>query len=75
MSLCKKNHFYLEHNQLHDINPKYLKKGGEKNLKFPHELHKDKSIKTLSPAIHLEWWDRRFEHEYMIKLSYLVLIN
>ena len=43
------------HNQIRGIiNPKHLKKKREKNLKFCQEWHKDESIKTLSPAIHLE---------------------
>ena len=47
------------------IQNKYLKSKKEKNLKFPQEWHKDESIETLSPAIHLEWWDRHFEHKYL----------
>ena len=45
--------------------PVYLKKEREKNLKFPQEGHKDESIQTLCPAIHLEEWARHFEHEYI----------
>ena len=26
-------------------------------------------MKTYSPAIHLEGWNRHFEHEYIIKFS------
>ena len=26
-------------------------------------------METLSPAIHLEGWDRHFEQEYIIRLS------
>ena len=36
---------------------------------FSRELQKDKSFQTLSPAIHLEGWDKHFEHEYIIKPS------
>ena len=39
------------HNQIHDIiNLKYLKKEGEKNLKFPQEWFKDETNETHSPA-------------------------
>ena len=80
MSLYKKKKKSIEqnsslHNQIHDneihdiINPKYLIKEREKNLKIPKKWHKYESIKTLSPAIHLEEWDRHFEHEYIIRLS------
>ena len=44
------------HNQMHDIiNPKYLKKEREKNLKFPQEWHKDESIKT-SNIVQISIW-------------------
>ena len=57
-------------NKIHDIiNPRYLKKERGKYLKFPQEWHKDESIKTDSPAIHLNGRARHFEHEYIIKLS------
>ena len=51
------------HNQIHDIDPKYLKKERVKNLKFPQERHRDESIKTHSSAIHLKRWARHFKHE------------
>ena len=36
------------HNQVHDIiNPKYLKKEREKNLKFPQEWHKDARVSLI----------------------------
>ena len=57
------------HNQVHNINPKYLKKEREKNLKFPQEWIKDKT-RHIIQLIHLKvgWaWD--FVHEYTIKLS------
>ena len=39
------------HNQIHDIiNPKYLKKEREENLRFSQEWFKDKSNETHSPA-------------------------
>ena len=45
------------HNQIHDIvNPKYLKKEREKDLKYPQEWLKDETIETHSPAIHLKGW-------------------
>ena len=54
---------------IHDIiNPKYLKKEGVKNFKFPQEWKKDKSFQALSSAIHQEEWGRHFGHEYIIKL-------
>ena len=56
------------HNQIHDNNPKYLKKERVKNLKFPQERHRDESIKTHGSAIHLKRWARHFKHEYIIKL-------
>ena len=41
---------------MHDIiNPKYLKKEREKNLKFPQEWHKDESIKTPN-IVQLSIW-------------------
>ena len=40
----------------------------EKNLNFPQESHKDQSIETHNPAIHLQGWAKHFEHEYIIKL-------
>ena len=54
------------HNQIHDIiNPKYLKKEREKNLKWV----KDK-MRHIIQLIHLkEGWAWDFEHEYIIKLS------
>ena len=46
-------------NQINDIiNPKYLKKEREKNLKFPQEWLKDE-----------EGWAWDFKHEYIIKVS------
>ena len=57
------------HNQIHDIiNPKYLKKEREKNLKFPQEWLKDE-MRHIVQLIHLKEWARHFEHEYIIKLS------
>ena len=57
-------------NQIHDIiNLKYLKNEREKNLKFPQEWLKDESIKTHSPAIHLNGWAMYFELEYIEKVS------
>ena len=58
------------HNQVHNINPKYLKKEREKNLKFPQEWIKDKT-RHIVQLIHLKLkgWTRHFEHEYLIKLS------
>ena len=57
------------HNQIHDIiNPKYLKKEREKNLKFPQEWLKDET-RHIVQLIHLKGWARHFEHEYIIKLS------
>ena len=36
------------HNQVHDIiNPKYLKKEREKNLKCPQEWHKDARVSLI----------------------------
>ena len=62
-------------NQINDIiNPKYLKKEREKNLKFPQEWHKDESIEILSPVIHLKRWVSHFNREYIIKLSIKDLI-
>ena len=55
-------------NQIHDIDPTYLKKERVKNLKFPQKQHRDESIKTHSSAIHLKGWARHFKHEYIIKL-------
>ena len=38
-------------NQINDIiNPKYLKKEREKNLKFPQKWFKDETNETHSPA-------------------------
>ena len=38
-------------NQIHDIiNPKYLKKERERNLKFPQEWLKDETRHMASPA-------------------------
>ena len=72
MSLHKKIIFRTElslHNQIHDIiNPKYLKKEREKNLKFPQEWLKDET-RHIVQLIHLKGWARHFEHEYIIKLS------
>ena len=53
-------------NQINDIiNPKYLKKEREKNLKWV----KDK-MRHIIQLIHLkEGWAWDFEHEYIIKLS------
>ena len=58
------------HNQIHDIiNPKYLKKEREKNLKFPQEWFKNET-RHIIQLIHLkEGWAWDFEHEYIIKLS------
>ena len=58
------------HNQIHDIiNPKYLKKEREKNLKFPQEWLKYET-RHIIQLIHLkEGWAWDFEHEYIIKLS------
>ena len=57
------------HDQIHDIiNPKYLKKEREKNLKFPQEWLKDE-MRHIVQLIHLKEWARHFEHEYIIKLS------
>ena len=49
------------------ISIKIPQKGRKKN--FSWELQEDKSFQTLSPAIHLEEWDKHFEHEYIIKPS------
>ena len=49
------------------ISIKIPQKGKNKNLS--RELQKDKSIQTLSPAIHLEGWGKHFEHEYRNKPS------
>ena len=49
------------------ISIKIPQKGRKKN--FSRELQKDKSFQMLSPAIHLEGWDKHFEHEYIIKPS------
>ena len=49
------------------ISIKIPQKGKNKNLS--RELQKDKSIQTLSPAIHLEGWGKHFEHEYTNKPS------
>ena len=39
------------HNQIHDfINPKYIEKEREKNLKFPQEWFKDEANETHTPA-------------------------
>ena len=57
------------HNQIHDINSKYLKKKMQKNPKFPQEQLINGSIETHSPAIYLNGSTRHFEHEYLIKLS------
>ena len=46
------------------INPKYLKKEREKNLKFPHKWLKDE-MRHIIQLVHLKEgraWD--FEHEY-----------
>ena len=57
------------HKQIRDIiNPKYLKKEREKNLKFPQEWRKDE-MRHIVQLIHLKGWARHFEHEYIIKLS------
>ena len=58
------------HNKIHDIiNPKYLKKEREKNLKFPQEWLKYET-RHIIQLIHLkEGWAWDFEHEYIIKLS------
>ena len=48
---------------------KIPQKRREKNFKFSQEWQKDKSFQALSPAIHLEGWDRHFGHEYIIKSS------
>ena len=57
-------------NQINDIiNPKYLKKEREKNLKFPQEWVKDET-RHIIQLIHLkEGWDWGFEHECIINLS------
>ena len=56
-------------NQINDINPKYLKKKREKNLKFPQEWLKYET-RHIIQLIHLkEGWAWDFEHEYIIKLS------
>ena len=48
------------HNQMHDIiNPKYLKKEREKNLKFPQEWLKDET-RHIVQLIHLKGWPRYF---------------
>ena len=54
------------HNQMHDIiNPKYLKKEREKNLKWVKD-----ETRHIIQLIHLkEGWAWDFEHEYIIKLS------
>ena len=57
------------HNQIHDINSKYLKKKMQKNPKFPQEQLINGSIETHSPAIYLNGSTRHFEHECIIKLS------
>ena len=58
------------HNQTHYIiNQKYLKNERVKNLNFPYERQKDKSIDTLLPFILLEGEARHFKNEYMIKFS------
>ena len=49
------------------ISIKIPQKGRKKN--FSRELQKDKSFQMHSPAIHLEGWDKHFEHEYIIKPS------
>ena len=53
-------------NQINDIiNPKYLKKEREKNLKWVKD-----ETRHIIQLIHLkEGWTRDFEHEYIIKLS------
>ena len=73
MSLNRKKKSSLEqssslHNQIHDINPKYLEKERERNLSFPHEWLKDE-VRDIVQLIHLKGWARYFEHEYIIKLS------
>ena len=72
MSLHKKIIFRTElslHNQIHDIiNPKYLKKEREKNLKFSQEWLKDET-KHIIQLIYLKGCARHFEHQYVIKLS------
>ena len=61
------------HKQIHDIiNPKYLKKEREKNLKFPREWRKDE-MRHIVNLIHLKGWARHFEQEYIIKLSKRIL--
>ena len=59
-------------NQINDIiNPKYLKKKREKNLKFPQEWLKYET-RHIIQLIHLkeEWaWDFEHEYPYIIKLS------
>ena len=57
------------HNQMHDIiNPKYLKKEREKNLKFPQKWIKDET-RHIVKLIHLKGLTWHFENEYIIKLS------
>ena len=53
-------------NQINDIiNPKYLKKKREKNLKFPQEWLKYET-RHIIQLIHLkEGWAWDFEHEYI----------
>ena len=46
---------------------KIPQKGKKKT--FSRQLQKDKSIQTLSLAIHLEGWGKHFEHEYTNKPS------
>ena len=47
-------------NQINDIiNPKYLKKEREKNLKFPQEWLKDET-RHIVQLIHLKGWARYF---------------
>ena len=54
---------------MHDIiNPKYLKKEREKNLKFPQKWIKDKT-RHIVKLIHLKGLAWHFENEYIIKLS------
>ena len=57
-------------NQINDIiNPKYLKKEIEKNLKFPQEWVKDETRHIIQLINLKEGWTWDFEHEYIINLS------
>ena len=62
-------------NHINDINPKYLKKKREKNLKFPQEWLKYET-RHIIQLIHLkEGWAWDFEHEYIYIYIYKIKLS